>query len=116
MTTNHKPATALPTLAHINGESNPFTVLGAIVPSGAPMRALLQIQDERTQLVSGPASIQLSRYGDVYQERISQWARNSALEFSECLETSSSPTAQTRGTLTQLTKSSFVALDHLLEV
>ena len=51
MTTNHKPATALPTLAHINGESNPFTVLGAIVPSGAPMRALLQIQDERTQLV-----------------------------------------------------------------
>jgi len=51
MTTNHKPATALPSLARLSGERNPFTVLGAIVPSGAPMRALIQIQDERARLV-----------------------------------------------------------------
>ena len=41
----------LPSLARMNGEGNPFTVLGAIVPPGAPMRALIQIQDERTRLV-----------------------------------------------------------------
>ena len=52
MTTNHKPATALPSLARVSGGNSPFTLLGAIVPSGAPMRALIQIQDEHTRLIA----------------------------------------------------------------
>jgi ABC-type Mn2+/Zn2+ transport system ATPase subunit len=50
-----RPAT--PALARVDMKSSPFTVLGAIVPSGAPMRALLQIQEERSRLVEALADV-----------------------------------------------------------
>ena len=41
-----------PALARMAREDDPFTVLGAVTPRGAPMRALLRISDERARLVA----------------------------------------------------------------
>ena len=49
--TKHTPATPLPPLARMAGEHDPFAILGAVVPRGAPMRALLQLHDDRAKLV-----------------------------------------------------------------
>jgi hypothetical protein len=49
--TKHTPATPLPPLARMAGEHDPFAILGAVVPRGAPMRALLQLRDDRAKLV-----------------------------------------------------------------
>jgi hypothetical protein len=49
--TKHPPATPLPPLARMAGEHDPFAILGAVVPRGAPMRALLQLHDDRAKLV-----------------------------------------------------------------
>jgi hypothetical protein len=51
MTAKHTPATPLPPLARMAGEHDPFAILGAVVPRGAPMRALLQLHDDRAKLV-----------------------------------------------------------------
>lgn len=57
-----KPAAPLPekvpALARMSGEDNPFTILGAVVPRGAPMLALLKIADERKELVEALREIE----------------------------------------------------------
>ena len=75
MTANTKPATPLPSLARMSGENDPFTILGALVPPGAPMRALLQIRDDRRRLVEALAIVQ----HDINRVREAQIINNAKL-------------------------------------
>lgn len=65
MTTKHTPATPLPALGRVAGENDPLVILGAVVPKGAPMRALLKLQDERRRLIELVHGLAM---GEIYDE------------------------------------------------